>query len=184
MEVMDYPPKAMVEQASRKKMFFDSTGAPRIVANSRGKKRRPGSKDVATAIRCNDAAFVSFLEGCLQWDRKDRFTPEQALQHEWITEASIPASHGSYRASPSYGEPRGSVRTASGGNGGVGGSQTARAPNAAGPPKKAVDTKRTAAGYLTFRDRHLFPPIDPATQAVKQPVRGPPKASGLRGGGV
>ncbi len=53
-------------QASRKKMFFDSNGAPRIVPNSRGKKRRPGSKDVASAIRCNDSAFVSFLEGCLQ----------------------------------------------------------------------------------------------------------------------
>ena len=31
------------------------------------------------------------------------------------------------------------------------------------PPKKAVDSKRAAAGYLTFRDRHLFPPIDPST---------------------
>jgi len=26
-----------------------------------------------------------------------------------------------------------------------------------------VDSKRAAAGYLTFRDRHLFPPIDPST---------------------
>jgi hypothetical protein len=50
MEVQGLPPRAMVEQASRRKMFFESSGAPRIVPNSRGKKRRPGSKDLATGL--------------------------------------------------------------------------------------------------------------------------------------
>ena len=78
MEVMGAPPRALVEEASRRKMFFDSAGAPRIVANSRGKKRRPGAKDMASALRCKDPAFVSFLESCLRWDKRDRLTPEQA----------------------------------------------------------------------------------------------------------
>lgn len=182
---MDLPPKHIIEQASRKKMFFDSTGAPRIVANSRGKKRRPGSKDVATALRCNDAAFVSFLEGCLQWDKKERCNPEQALKHEWITEAAIPSSQ--YRASPAYDGPKASsTRATSGGGVGVTGSQTARGSVGAIPPKKIPDAKRAAAGYLTFRDRHLFPPIDPSV-AAKPPAsaRGAvPKAGvgSLRGG--
>lgn len=71
----------------------DISNRRRIVANSRGKKRRPGSKDIASAIRCNDASFVSFLEGCLMWDRRVRLNPEQALQHDWITEAAIPSSN-------------------------------------------------------------------------------------------
>ncbi|KAJ1476648.1 kinase-like domain-containing protein [Baffinella frigidus] len=79
MEINGLPPRAMVEQASRRKMFFDSSGAPRIVANSRGKKRRPASKDMASALRFGDQAFVSFLQGCLHWDKKDRFTPDQVL---------------------------------------------------------------------------------------------------------
>ena len=86
MELQGIPPRHLIEQASRRKMFFDSNGAPKIVANSRGKKRRPSTKDLASVLRCNDAAFVSFLDGCLQWDKNQRFSPDQALQHEWITE--------------------------------------------------------------------------------------------------
>lgn len=55
MELLGMPPKAMAEACSRRKHFFDSAGAPRIVANSRGRKRRPGTRDLATALRCNGA---------------------------------------------------------------------------------------------------------------------------------
>ena len=89
MELQGVPPRHLIEQASRRKMFFDSNGAPKIVANSRGKKRRPSTKDLASVLRCNDAAFVSFLDGCLQWDKNQRFSPDQALQHEWITEVLL-----------------------------------------------------------------------------------------------
>ena len=53
-----------------------------------GKKRRPASTDIMSAIRCTDVHFVSFLEGCLRWDHAERFTPEDGLQHEWILEAT------------------------------------------------------------------------------------------------
>eukprot|EP01047_Picozoa_sp_COSAG01_P049217 COSAG01_NODE_4858_length_4678_cov_12.236078_7_plen_116_part_00 len=33
-------------QSTRKKMFFDSSNKPRIVPNSRGKKRHPSTKDL------------------------------------------------------------------------------------------------------------------------------------------
>ena len=29
--------------------------------------------------------FLWFLQGCLEWDPERRLTPDQALQHEWIT---------------------------------------------------------------------------------------------------
>lgn len=185
MEIQGLPPRAMVEQASRKKMFFDSNGAPRIVANSRGKKRRPGSKDIAAAVRCNDAAFVSFLDGCLQWDKKDRFTPDQALQHEWITEASVPSSSHSYRASPSYSDGHGSRSSHhQAGMGAVGGSVSARGPPTAPPKKVQPDKRQAAGGYMTFRDRHLFPPIDPlAPKSARGSTGQKPSAGGLRPAG-
>jgi len=93
MEVIGVPPRHLIESSSRAKMFFDSSLQPRIVANSRGKKRRPGSRDLSTALRCTDAPFLSFLEGCLRWDSTHRFTPEQALQHEWAqSQAPVPQS--------------------------------------------------------------------------------------------
>merc|ERR1719446_243428 len=46
MEVCGVPPSRMLESATRIKMFFDSSGNPRLVPNSRGKTRRPGNKDV------------------------------------------------------------------------------------------------------------------------------------------
>ena len=72
MEVIGVPPRHLIESSSRAKMFFDSSLQPRIVANSRGKKRRPGSRDLSTALRCTDAPFLSFLEGCLRWDSTHR----------------------------------------------------------------------------------------------------------------
>ena len=46
MEVLGVPPKSILDQSTRKKMFFDSNSNPRIVPNSRGKKRHPKSKDL------------------------------------------------------------------------------------------------------------------------------------------
>jgi len=86
MQVFGTPPKELIEASNRKKMFFDSQGNPRIVPNSRGKKRRPNTKELSSLISCNDKSFVSFLRGCLHWDSRCRFTPEEAIQHEWVLE--------------------------------------------------------------------------------------------------
>jgi len=60
------------------------------VPNSRGKKRKPSTKERSKALACDDAGFNSFLTGCLQWDPQHRFNPETAIQHEWILE--VPAA--------------------------------------------------------------------------------------------
>merc|ERR1712054_642125 len=85
-EVFGTPPAELVAISNRKKMFFDSQGQPRIVPNSRGKKRRPSTKELGTILSCNDQGFVSFLKGCLRWDPRMRFKPEDAIQHEWVLE--------------------------------------------------------------------------------------------------
>jgi hypothetical protein len=58
MEVLGVPPASLVSECSRRKQFFDAEGHPRIVANSKGKKRRPASKDLLSTLRCTDVLAV------------------------------------------------------------------------------------------------------------------------------
>lgn len=89
-EVFGPPPRRMVETAKRRKEFFDSKGNPKIVPNSRGKRRIPGSKDLARVLRCDDPLFVSFIAACLRWDPDTRLTPDEGLQHAWVVQATVP----------------------------------------------------------------------------------------------
>jgi dual specificity tyrosine-phosphorylation-regulated kinase 2/3/4 len=87
METMGLPPRALLEQAARRSQFFDSTGAPRPDTKSRV-KRKPGSRSLATTLRCPDAGFVAFVQGCLRWDPRERLTPDAGLAHAWISDAA------------------------------------------------------------------------------------------------
>ncbi|XP_033888395.3 dual specificity tyrosine-phosphorylation-regulated kinase 4-like isoform X2 [Acipenser ruthenus] len=89
MEVLGLPPTEFIQTASRKRLFFDSKGSPRNFTNSKGKKRCPNSKDLASVLKTNDALFLDFLRGCLMWDPAQRMTPDEAMQHEWIQEARL-----------------------------------------------------------------------------------------------
>jgi len=86
MEVCGVPPPKILDGATRIKMFFDSNGNPRLVPNSRGKTRRPSTKDMQMVLRTSDLKFVEFLQGCLRWCPRERFSSEEALQQEWILE--------------------------------------------------------------------------------------------------
>ena len=90
MEVLGAPPSQFATECSRRKTFFAESGAPRLVTTAKGVKRRPGSSDIMAALRCTDTGFVSFLEGCLRWDAASRFTPDEALRHEWILAGQPP----------------------------------------------------------------------------------------------
>jgi hypothetical protein len=50
-QVIGVPPRAVLEQSKRRKLFFDAANVPRIVPNSRGKKRIPGAKDIVSMVR-------------------------------------------------------------------------------------------------------------------------------------
>ncbi|TPX41400.1 hypothetical protein SeLEV6574_g06107 [Synchytrium endobioticum] len=92
MEVRGIPEWGFVERGSRRKLFFDSNGQPRLAPNSKGKKRRPNSKPLQSLLRAADPAFLHFVERCLAWDPERRMTPLDALNHEWITGASSVSS--------------------------------------------------------------------------------------------
>lgn len=85
MEVFGPPEKHLIEKSTRKKLFFDSVGKPRLTVSSKGRRRRPSSKSLQQALKCEDEPFLDFITRCLRWDPERRFKPEEALQHEFIT---------------------------------------------------------------------------------------------------
>jgi dual specificity tyrosine-phosphorylation-regulated kinase 2/3/4 len=85
MEIFGPPEKHLIEKSSRKKLFFDSMGKPRVTVSSKGRRRRPSSKTLQSALKCDDEAFLDFLASCLRWDPERRLKPELAMQHEFIT---------------------------------------------------------------------------------------------------
>lgn len=92
MEVFGPPEKHLIEKSSRKKLFFDSMGKPRLTVSSKGRRRRPSSKELRQALKCDDEAFLDFITRCLRWDPARRMQPQEALRHEFITGIKAPVA--------------------------------------------------------------------------------------------
>ncbi|KAH8699550.1 hypothetical protein BGZ61DRAFT_532060 [Ilyonectria robusta] len=85
MEVFGPPEKHLIEKSTRKKLFFDSMGKPRLTVSSKGRRRRPSSKTLQQVLKCDDEVFLDFLARCLRWDPDRRLKSEDAIRHEFIT---------------------------------------------------------------------------------------------------
>lgn len=96
MEVLNTPPAALLEDAQRKRVFFDEHNYPRQLTNSKGKYRKPHTKSLLTALKTDDQNFIDFIKRALAWDPNLRMTPDEALLHEWIQE-SRSAKHRPFR---------------------------------------------------------------------------------------
>ncbi|MCJ1438680.1 hypothetical protein MMC27_008070 [Xylographa pallens] len=92
MEVFGPPDKHLIEKSTRKKLFFDSLGKPRLTVSSKGKRRRPSSKTLQQALKCDDDAFLDFIARCLRWDPERRMKPDEAISHEFITGIKQPST--------------------------------------------------------------------------------------------
>ncbi|CAD6997964.1 unnamed protein product [Ceratitis capitata] len=84
MEVLGLPPKELISNATRRRLFFDSRGVPRCTTNSKGRKRLPGGKSLSQMLFCQDRYFINFLQRCLEWDPAERMTPDEAAHHEFL----------------------------------------------------------------------------------------------------
>jgi dual specificity tyrosine-phosphorylation-regulated kinase 2/3/4 len=95
MEVFGPPEKHLIEKSTRKKLFFDSMGKPRLTVSSKGRRRRPSSKTLQQVLKCDDEPFLDFLSRCLRWDPDRRMKPEEAIRHEFITgqKTSVPVPY-------------------------------------------------------------------------------------------
>jgi dual specificity tyrosine-phosphorylation-regulated kinase 2/3/4 len=91
MELFGPPEKHLIEKSTRRKLFFDSLGKPRLTVSSKGRRRRPSSKTLQQVIKCDDDAFLDFLNRCLRWDPDRRMKPDEAVRHEFITGQKTPA---------------------------------------------------------------------------------------------
>ncbi|KAK2739966.1 hypothetical protein FQN57_006285 [Myotisia sp. PD_48] len=98
MEVFGPPEKHLIEKSTRKKLFFDSSGKPRLTVSSKGRRRKPSSKDLRHALKCDNPAFLDFISRCLRWDPARRLSPRDALQHEFITGVKPPPPRSSRSA--------------------------------------------------------------------------------------
>jgi serine/threonine protein kinase len=85
MEIFGVPTPDVLDQGTRKRHFFDSHGNPRIISNSKGKKKRPSTKSLINTVPTNDAAFLDFIRKCLNWNPRERMSAEDGLKHPWIT---------------------------------------------------------------------------------------------------
>ncbi|CED82604.1 kinase-like protein [Phaffia rhodozyma] len=85
MEVLGMPDKYIIDKSSRKNLFFDTQGTARPVVNSKGKRRRPGTKTLAQVLKSDDDLFVDFISKCLTWDPDRRLKPQPALRHPWMS---------------------------------------------------------------------------------------------------
>lgn len=84
LEIADLPPNKMLEQASRREVFFRQDNSPIPVMDVQGRVRVPGSKQLSDAVKSSDGEFLSFLQECLAWDPEKRLAPEEAFLHPWI----------------------------------------------------------------------------------------------------
>eukprot|EP00761_Pharyngomonas_kirbyi_P001033 gb/GECH01001034.1/.p1 GENE.gb/GECH01001034.1/~~gb/GECH01001034.1/.p1 ORF type:complete len:577 (+),score=84.09 gb/GECH01001034.1/:1-1731(+) len=115
MEILGTPPRSMIEAASRRAHFFDKDGNALLIPNSRGRIRRPYSKDLNSSIRCDDTGFLAFISGCLRWYPAQRFRPDTALKHPWIANllnGSVPRQPKTPRPPSSSSSPRRTARHA------------------------------------------------------------------------
>lgn len=85
MEIFGPPDRHLVERCTRKKLFFDSVGKPRVTVSSKGRRRRPSSKTLSQALKTEDEAFLDFIARCLRWDPDRRMKPQEAMNHPFVT---------------------------------------------------------------------------------------------------
>ena len=85
MEIFGPPDRHLVDRSTRKKLFFDSVGKPRVTVSSKGRRRRPSSKTLQQALKTEDEGFIDFVSRCLRWDPDRRLKPSEAVSHPFIT---------------------------------------------------------------------------------------------------
>nr|OQO23649.1 hypothetical protein B0A51_11334 [Rachicladosporium sp. CCFEE 5018] len=92
MEIFGPPDRFLVERCSRKKLFFDSVGKPRVTVSSKGRRRRPSSRTLSQALKTDDEAFIDFIARCLRWDPDRRMKPDEAISHPFVTGLPMPSA--------------------------------------------------------------------------------------------
>lgn len=82
MEVLGLPPTKMVAKSHKKYRFFN---AFRYKSSSKESYREPYSQPLVEVMKGIEPVFFDLICRCLEWDPQLRITPEEALQHPFVT---------------------------------------------------------------------------------------------------
>ena len=85
MEYIGIPPKELIDNSPKKLEFFNEDGSPLEKMNSMGKIRRPNKKSIEAFLINADKDFIDLIQNILKWKKDERFKPEDALKHNFIT---------------------------------------------------------------------------------------------------
>jgi hypothetical protein len=66
MEVLGVPSVTLLGISTRKSAFFDGLNNPKIVTDSKGRMRFPGTRPLDDILGCEDFLFIEFLADLLQ----------------------------------------------------------------------------------------------------------------------
>jgi serine/threonine protein kinase len=86
MEVLGPPPLKVINKASRKNLYFEMDGKPKVIPNSKGRKRVCGSKKLRDVVKGADETLLDLISACFEWDQLKRISPDEALLHPWLNE--------------------------------------------------------------------------------------------------
>ncbi|CAG9312762.1 unnamed protein product [Blepharisma stoltei] len=92
MEVIGAPPKSFISQATRNKTYFYPNGEPKLIADTKGLLRVPGSRSLNELLKGSNPNFINFVQQCFEWNPELRLTASQGLEHPWIIESSLNSS--------------------------------------------------------------------------------------------
>lgn len=94
MEVLGVPSVDLIGSGKRRDLFFNSNREPKIVPNSRGRRRVPGTRVLRNLLKGADEEFCQIVEACLKWDPLERIKPVDAINLQWFQEADIERQRG------------------------------------------------------------------------------------------
>jgi dual specificity tyrosine-phosphorylation-regulated kinase 2/3/4 len=84
MENIGLPPVPMLEKSDRKHVYYEAV----CYVTEKGFHRRPYRKSISKTLQLNSPEhdlLLDFLTRLLQWEPDKRLTPEEALNHPWLT---------------------------------------------------------------------------------------------------
>ncbi|XP_075928881.1 uncharacterized protein LOC142930410 [Petromyzon marinus] len=84
-EILGVPPMTVIVTSKAKLISFGHMGEIFV----KNKKVIPESLPLNEVLGTENIHFLNFIKGCLTWDPMWRFTPEDALEHEWMADSSL-----------------------------------------------------------------------------------------------
>ena len=81
-----HPDPNDLRNTKRARLFFNIHGdpKPKIMVNSKNRKRSVGAKTFESKFKCKDFIFLDFISKLITWSASSRMTPIEAIRHEFI----------------------------------------------------------------------------------------------------